>query len=316
MDNILSIGHAHRMSRLFADNNDFGALKELGHVVLSDESLSGDADDFHNLAVTFTRLDDYSTGFEIVCRGLRLYPYNIDLLADAVYYGSGCGRYDESEKYIEVLLSRPYYDWNWRAFSFVSDYYMNSASWLKDPELVVEGYRKALDLAKHQQVILPTEERGYVREFRIHKMLSSICAANGESDNAAEELEKAENALKSAIYNGNIVAVTCCQYLAEHYFESQRYDEVIELCEKAFTFGEEQASVNLAFLLYLSGQSKDVLIHRDNAFDDSERVMDAYSDYTAAILCGDIEGYIRTIRRRCIVLQSKSGIPAPQSIMN
>lgn len=312
---VLSIGHAHTLTTIASQTHNYDLVKEIGEIVLNDSSLSGEATDFHNLAVQFTRLDDYTTGYGVVRLGLKRFPYNIDLLADAVYYGSGCGEYEGCEECISVLTGRPYSSWNWRAFSFVSDYYIDRADWTQDPEEILSGYEKALKLSQKQQEVLADEEKGYMREFQIRSLIARLYGLNGDKDAEQREIQLGEEALQRAIESDTMAAAGCCLAYADHLFEKQRYKEVIKYCNRALEFGESQSSVNLSYVLFLSAQSKDVLIHREAAFDDAIRVKDAFADYTAAWMCGSRESYKSTIRTRCAVLAMKSGIDAPDMIM-
>lgn len=310
----MSIGHAHTLATIASMTHDYETLREIGEIVLGEDTLSGDASDFHNLAVQFTRLDDYATGYGVVRLGLKRFPYNIDLLADAVYYGSGCGEYEGCQECIDALMNRPYSSWNWRAFTFVSDYYIDKADWTEDPAEVLAGYQEALKLAQKQQEVLSDEEKGYAREFRIRKIMARLYGMSGDKEKEREELRLGEEALKRAIESDDMAAAGCCLNYADYLFEKQRYEEAIRYCKRALEYGESQSSVNLGYVLFLSAQSKDVLIHREDAFDDAERVRDAYSDYVAAWRCGNVEGYKETIRSRCAILEMKSGIRTPEEI--
>lgn len=313
---ILSIGHAHTLATLASATHNYNLVKEIGEIVLTDGSLSGEAKDFHNLAVQFALLDDYATGYGVVRLGLKRFPYNVDLLSDAVCYGSACGEYEGCDECISVLMSRPYSSWNWRAFTFVSDYFIDRADWTQDPKEILSGYEEALKLSRKQQEVLADEEKGYLREFQIRKLIARLYGLKGEKDTEQREIQLGEEALQRAIASDAMAATGCCLAYADYLFERQHYKEVIKYCNRTFEFGESQSTVNLGYVLYLCAQSKDVLIHREDAFADLARVEEAFSDYAAAWMCGVAESHKSTIRTRCAVLATKSGVDAPDMIMN
>ena len=49
---------------------------------------NGDADDFHNYAVTFSRINDYDAACIILKCGLNRFPRNVDLLADYLIFNN------------------------------------------------------------------------------------------------------------------------------------------------------------------------------------------------------------------------------------
>lgn len=309
---VLSIGHAHDLVQSAKAQSDFGLVKQIGQTILDQDEIIGDANDYHNLSVEFSRSDDYATAFQIVEKGLKQFPYNIDLLADAIYYGSNAKQYEKCESYVEKLKSTPFARWNWRAFTFLVDYYLNKADWTEDTTQLFGFTDKALDVAYAHQEILPNEEKGYLSEFKIRVLRERYYRAEKKLEEAETESKLSEDVLKRAIESNEILAVQCCLRYADFLFEKQRYSEVISVCDQALQYGESQSSARLSYLLYLSGQSKDVLIHREKAFGDIARVQDAFSDYMAAYQ--DIDGitFRNNIKTRSIILSAKSGVPLPE----
>lgn len=309
---ILSIGHAHELIQSARVENNFGLIKQIGQSILNQDEIIGDANDYHNLSVEFSRLDDYATSFQIVEKGLQQFPFNIDLLADAIFYGSNSKQYEKCECYIKKLRSAPFARWNWRAFTFLVDYYLDKADWTEDTTQLFGFSDSALEVAKAHQLILPTEEKGYLSEFKIRTLRERYFRAEKKAEKAEEESKLAENALKQAIESEDILAVQCCSKYADFLFEKQRYSEVISVCDQALQYGESQSSAKLSYFLYLSGQSKDVLIHREKAFGDTARVQDAFSDYMAAYQDINSMTFRNNIKTRSIILAAKSGVPLPE----
>lgn len=337
---VLSVGDAHTQASRTTDRT---LLKEIANQVIQQNEVKGDADEYHNLAVEYTReWDDYVSGYEIVKKGLSQYPANIDLLADAIYYGSSAGRYQECEEHVEALSKLPLAMWNWRAFTFLVDYYLDQLDWIPWGEkteddihdVVQQQLNNALYFAKLEQKILfgsGEAERGYMAENKVRLMMEKVLRAeaalselqvdadSGKAErlwqNAEEEHKKAENILQTAIDDGHFAAYSCCLKLADILFERQEYQRTIEVCESALRFVQSQPSANTAYFTYLIALSKDALIYRDGAFKDEQRIAEAYQDYKCAFeLNSNRPGrqiYLRNIQDRMAILEAKTGFAAP-----
>lgn len=295
--NILSVGDAYRrVPGTLRSDEDRGFLKEVSQIVLSDDSIVGDNADYHNLAATYARLDDYMSAFEIVAKGLKQFPYDVDLLADAIKYGSKCGKVTESKEHLNTLLSRPFTFWNWRTFTFVIDFYLLSISW-ENPDTIEETLQEALKIAQQYQTLAPTEERGFVAEAEIYL--------------ANSDVKSAINVLKCAIYeHQEILTPQCCLKYADILAEQGEFEKVIEVCTQGLIVtAQDQPTARTGYFCYLSALAKDALIHRDNAFKDENRLLDVYTDYKVAYnLLKSTKGYIENIHDRTEILSAKSGI--------
>lgn len=315
---IFSVDQAQSyLDNIQIDNED---LLRICDSIINSESIYGSSSDYHNLAVSVARKGFYLQAFTVVQKGLKLYPYNIDLLADAVYYGSSAGKFSECEEYAKILLSRPLALWNWRAYTFMIDYYMDKTDWLTTNDEILASLASALALSQKAQNILATEERGYLAEYKVHEVLerwyrelSSDCTGDKHADylkQAEQEHAMANEILLKAIDNNHIAAVQCCLRYADLQFETQNYQETIRICEKAFCYGESQPSAKMGYFLYLAALSMDVLIHQDNAFDDTERVNNCYRMYHEAnkTLDADRAVYRSNINLRVSELEARTGI--------
>lgn len=336
---VLSVGDAHTQASRTTDRT---LLKEIANQVAQQNEIRGDADEYHNLAVEYTReWDDYVSGYEIVKKGLSQYPANIDLLADAIYYGSSAGRYQECEKHVEAMSKLPFAMWNWRAFTFLIDYFLDQLDWIPwgeesektNHDVIQQQLEKALYFAKLEQKILfgsGEVERGYVAENKVRLMKEKVLRAEaallelqddadiGKAEQlrqeAEEEHKKAEDVLQIAIDDGHFAAYSCCLRLADILFERQEYERTIEVCESALKFVQSQPSANTAYFTYLIALSKDALIYRDGAYKDEERVLEVYQDYKCAFELNSSRGrqvYLRNIQDRLSILEAKTGFNAP-----
>ena len=96
------------------------ALFALVERVCQQEKQVGGPDDFHNLAVTLGRSGYDELACDILEKGLTLFPYDVDLLADYLIYGIDCERMDACEEYYQTLWKVPQSEWTWRGFAFLS----------------------------------------------------------------------------------------------------------------------------------------------------------------------------------------------------
>lgn len=290
--------------------------------IQNDPDISGSSSDYHNLAVELTREGCYLQGFMVVEKGLEKTPYNVDLLADAVFYGSSAGKYEKCEEYAKRLMNRPFALWNWRAFTFMIDYYMEKSDWLDDEQAISEAYATALDLAKKAQRFLRNEERGYLAEHNVHEALERWKIQFAEEAKDQDEKKKFEEnaamhrtyavaALKKAIDNEEMVSIQCCLRYADLKFEERDYEAALEVCEKAFCYGEAQPSARLGYFHYIAALCHDCMINQERAFEDEQRITECYDMYRAAVRTLDANRttYRDNIKLRIKNLETRSGIP-------
>ena len=101
---------------------------------------------------------------------------------------------------------------------------------------------------------------------------------------------------------------------ADYLFKKQRYNEVILICDQALKYGESQPTARLSYFLYLSGLSKDSLIHREKAYWDEAKVREAFADYIVAYNNDDRPDYKDNIITRASILAAKSSLPLPEEL--
>lgn len=83
---VLSIGHAHMLAQAATIMRDYSELQSIAESVLTNANIFGNAAEYHNLSSEYARADDYYNAFMVVQKGLRQYPYDVDLLADAIRF--------------------------------------------------------------------------------------------------------------------------------------------------------------------------------------------------------------------------------------
>jgi hypothetical protein len=325
---ILSVGHANQVVQLLRKSGDSIALLSVVEQVIKEDRIRGDANDYHNLAVVFSRdFDDYTSGYEIVNKGLQYNPNNVDLLADAIYYGSSAGKYAECEKHREQLEKLPLPLWNWRAYSFLIDYFLQKTDWSENPTdaEMLELTERALKYAKIEQIALSGDaevERGYLAEHKIrvvreryYRLLSRVGKLAGDDDlkkKAEEESKKAEEILYTAINDDSFAATACCLKLADILFDQKKYKDTIRICNIALRSPQSQPSANIGYFMYLIAMSEDALLHEQALLGDEASVKNCYRDYVGAFRCNGRFTYRENITNRLAVLEAKTGFPAPE----
>ena len=113
-----SLQQLHQLLSLV--DNEPGALKE-AFKLINTGNLPGDADDYHNISVCYARQGDYTSACEILEKSIPIFPYNSDLLADYIKYGSKAGELEKCAQYYKKLREIPVNAWTWRGFDFSID---------------------------------------------------------------------------------------------------------------------------------------------------------------------------------------------------
>ena len=310
---VISIGVAHQLAQQASDEKEYERVREIWEEVEADPTIIGDADDYHNFAVVLSRDDDYLTAYQIVVRGLMQFPYNTDLLADAIYYGSNCKKYKECDEHVKVLLGRPRSSWTWRSFTFLIDYFKNSWDWEHDPKTVEDGLKIALGVAKEYQKYCPSEERSYLAEYDVRQRLAGAAMDKNDEEEVNKQREAALELLKNTINSGKYSAVQCSLRYADAMFERQEFNEVINICNKALQFGEQTASARLGYFMYLSALSREILLYQKGDLHNIEEIYQIYNEYLAALTdTGD--SYRRNISKRVRILSARSGTAIPDEL--
>lgn len=188
-------------------------LEELAEAALTSDKWIGDADDYHNFAVTFARLDQEDRACQILEKGLQVFQKNVDLLADYIKYGVICAEFEKCDMYYQKLLTINKKRWNWRAFTFSIDYLLSMIDFKdlssRDEENLIGSIKS---LAGEFQESLPNDEQGYVSEYDIYK--------------AFNDSEKAEEVLVTALEKLPI-APKCALRLADMLYEKGEYSRAL-----------------------------------------------------------------------------------------
>ena len=272
-------------------------LTDLIQRVINQDVKSGDADDWHNFAVDIAREDLYDLACDPLECGLKIYPKNIDLLADFLQYGTSCERTEECKAYYKVLSKIPKIRWSWRGYCF-------SVSYLKylwersDSEKELEKLQMdMMSLAESFRINLPFDEECYRCEADIYKLL--------------HKKQDEERVLRSALKELKI-APKCALRLADMLFERGDYEESLVHIQRGLRDAmQTQQSVNEGYLYYLMGLTKIALIEQKCSDMTPEVVDEIYSCFDISLRQERRNSYVSTMKAKTIVLVNKSGIQVP-----
>lgn len=265
----------------------------------------GTGDEFFNLATSFLQAGDYYGCFKICRRALGLYPYDPDLIAEALRAASGCGMFDACRKLVEVADRLPRKVWNWRLFVFTIDYYQAYLT-ACDPSQIDTVLESALEVAREYQRCLPEDERGYNKE-------AELLIAVHRTREAREVLERAifgEVDLGDGT-RGSLVAPQCCVTMLDDVLgKSTDHALIAKVARRGvLSTAQAQPSASIGYFMYREALALDA-IACENDFANAAQVRDAMTAYRCAYgMLSDRPGYRATIERRYSVLSHLGGVP-------
>ena len=295
MERIVTIGEAERMVKEYSYEENDEALYELVEEILSQEKVVGSIDDFHNLAVDFSRRDDYETACNILEKGLEQFPRAVDLLADYLQNGLNCDRGKLCEEYFDRLMKIPMMRWTWRGFSFGIDYMKSLADNIETEEELMEWKKKMLNLADSYYKYFSYNEDTFLVKADVYQYFN-------DREKEIEILEEALEKIKSC--------PRCSLRLADIFFDRGEYKQALEYIEKCkFGAVQTQEKINQGYVYYLSGLCKAANVHQSSSYENEEMIKDIYTDFSIAErLKMSFSSYKKVMERQIYILESKSGI--------
>lgn len=257
---MIDVGQAESEFNQFRINHpdDVDAQKEvlsdmLDALLDAEEQLTGEADDFHNFAVTVSRVvSDNKNAYAIVREGLKIHNVNTDLLADALMYGANAGEKEACENWYKVLLGVEKSRWTWRAFSFTITYLLNLYA---SSESSVATLENILDLAKEYQAYSPDDENAWI----------SLCRVYDRTNQRAKGIE----VLKDAIEKFRSCPKCWLRY-ADEMVDEGKYEEAEPIIRKMLRDPNTTEHINTSYMYYLDGKCKMAKLMASDAYWDGE----------------------------------------------
>jgi len=263
--------------------------------ILGKDAYAGDQDDFHNIAVELANSDRRTEAFYVVAKGVEMFPYSVDLLADCILYGQSCTKLAECDAYLERLRAISFDKWNWRAFTFVIDYLLE----VKGASDFEASREQAMELAKKFKSSFPTDERCYIAEYKIYH------ATNDMQDRAMAVLEEGLEKLN--------VAPQCALKSAEIYYRDGNYKKALEhfeRCKKDFV--QPNSPISIGYLFLMSAMCKMALLFRTEAINDSideKQIRDIYKECRISEkLVTRRSSYWRNLQSMIKIIEIKTGV--------
>lgn len=206
-----------------------------------------DENDYHNKSADLARKGKIREAADMCIRGLEKFPYNMDLLADAIKYSSDVGDVSAAEEYLDKLNERvPRNTWNWRAYTFVLDFLMKDFS--KNEKLcreIIADYRKNL----------PYEEKSAVAESELEEKLGNHERSKGILVQAVKE---------------RFNAPQCALRLLDLQFQHGEFEEALRTSDYFLIAScEAQPSTNTNYQLYVRCLAEDAILHKKHYEDGS-----------------------------------------------
>ena len=266
---------------------------------MSQSQQSGDADDFHNFAVALAKKNEMALACQVLENGLKLFPKNVDLLADYLQYGIDCEKLDECKKYYKSLLKIPRRRWTWRGFAFLIDYLKFLVENSDSEKEIDTKEKEMLEVVSEFKKYYPYSEETYRVEASVYKCLNM----------QDEELAVLQKALESVE-----VAPKCALRCADILFERGRYEEATEKIKRGISDATQaQKAVSEGYIYYLSALCKIATAQKSGNIGNLSRdnVVEIYSDFDIALKDLRDSSYVEVIKTKTNTLVNKTGVEVP-----
>lgn len=287
--------------------DEYCKIYDLIDIILQQKTYEGDDSDFHNLAVVCAQQEDFDIACQIIDKGLSIYPYSVDLLADYLNYGMQCGRKEQCILSYDKLNSLKD-KWNWRAYLFSIDYlnYLSCTDGINNDRIIEE-------LINEFQKKKPEREEAYLVEAEYLFCKNKICSENENERTFISVLEYATSDKCPTKRTPK-----CDLKLADYYFDNGvQLDKAIELLQRCRKNSSEvQQSINrkYVYLLLALTYMNQYYEMKNNSVDDNEllleTVMNVYENYHKAAI-GSFDSRVWGCKHLLEVFVIESGIAYP-----
>lgn len=265
-----------------------------------DRTLTGTAEDFHNLSVQLARHKLYTEACQVLEKGLSFpqYAKDVDLIADYLIYGIKCECFSKCEVYYQRLLEIPRRRWKWRAYDFSVDYLMIKAEDISNDAELDKAIEEMHQIATQYMESYPDSEGGYVVKASIY--------------NFCNDTKNAQEVLQKAVENINR-APKCSLKLADIAFDKGEYNQARAYLEKAkqFAIGKE-SSISQSYVYYLDFICLATMLSDASVSLDDLKVKELKSLYEQAVIVLDQNAsdssWLETIEQQYQMLKAKLGL--------
>lgn len=225
----------------------------LAALFMEGKVLTGDANDFHNFAVTLSKYkNDNKNAYLIVHEGLKIHSADTDLLADAIMYGYNAGFTAECKEWYNKLLTVDKKRWTWRAFSFTLTYLVSVYA---SPTENVVGVDQILQLARTYQTIHGDREEAWLATARVFEQLN-------QRNEALAVLKEADNKF--------VFCPKCWLRYADLMSDAGNYAEADRVIKKILCRPNSTEHVNMSYVHFLNGQCKMAMLLQSEEYQNGE----------------------------------------------
>lgn len=241
----------------------------------------GDADEFHNLIMDVFRTGDYFSGIKLCQYALRTYPYNCDILGDAIKAASDGGRFDLAEEFYSAASTMDRSIWNFRLFLYSVDYYQTRFKSNPKDRVAIE---RAIELAEDYMKYFPKDEHGYNQRAECYIL-----------ENKREE---AIQFLWRWIFepvnrddpSSSLITAQCCTTLLQILNDSHEYNDIIKVAKRGIRNSKTvQLSSSVGYFAYRWALALDAQV-ADNEYENERHILNALKRYQAAYdITGDMD---------------------------
>lgn len=275
------------------------SIRSVARGIVSGSDITGSANDYHNIIQDFFRAGDYYAAKTVADKGLESFPYNVDLLANAIRASAYLADFESCQLYEATARSIGLQSWNWRLFVFLIDAYKCRLDVVgPDFDLRDEVYKKAHKIADEYLEHFPLDDRAYNAKAELYLLKNN--------------LTEAKVVLDKAIADTNLLSPTCCvTYLDLLEPNDQGNCKIIvDTARKGISStAEEQPSASIGYFLYREALALDAAISLKGkeGYENETAVKETLDCYECAyeLLKGRRIAYQKTIEERYTILCSR-----------
>ena len=280
------------------------------YIINNSDKISGSRADWHNIWVRFSTDGDFISSLALAEAGLRRFPCDAILLADAINAAGQIGDWATGDRLVERAESPDYRaDEDWRLAVYVADYLCSKAhaQGLSDR---VSTYERALRFVREAIDRLPPNDHLINKEAEILIDYGKVDEARGILEGA---IFRRDTIAEGVADPTRIPVPQCClTYLEKILGDSCEYDTIIKIADAGIRFLKiAQTSVKVHYFFYRKALAMDGKIHMASGgaqTANQDYVRNAMRTYAIAYALADPDEIRDTCRANFLVLGVLGGI--------
>lgn len=288
-------------------NADGRQLRAIADWLISGANVAANAAQMHAFINLFIDKDDYLYVAKLASFALDRFPYNIDLLGDAIQALSKAGDFAAGQRYVDVATSIPKEYWDWYLAVWVCEFYKEQLN-VCEPAQRSFYLDKGLEIIRQYREHFPLDERAYNQEAEMLLL--------------ANRRDEARAVLESAIFEPHvsddgtpcrIAAAQCCVTYLDMVKGTDNYQEILRIAHKGIKdAAQDKPSARVGYFLLHEALALDAKLcsaeDPRNGYRNPEQVEEALHAYEAAYQLNKGTIYSKVIRDRYTILCGKSGL--------